>query len=109
MEARIKTQVMTFFKISGFHVRSNVAMMLVEKIKESPENERKAKLDKILSTIQNQNLETANIEEENMKLAIQVSYWNHKHNIILIQTLSGMLPRPLQRRIRNNFLCHQRF
>jgi ABC-type uncharacterized transport system ATPase component len=78
MEARVKSQVMTFFKISGFHLRSEVALLLVEKIKDLPEKERKEKIDKIFSSIQNQTLETANIEKEHMMAAIRVrSYSSH--------------------------------
>lgn len=73
MEARIKTQVMTFFKFSGFHLRSEVAMLLVEKIKELDEQERKQFIDKIFTSIQNQTLETSSIEKEHMTAAIRVS------------------------------------
>lgn len=75
MEARIKTQVMTFFKISGFHLRSEVALMLVEKIKDLQDQERKDFIDKIFSSIQNQTLETANIEKEHMLSAIRVIFY----------------------------------
>lgn len=73
MDARTKGQVMTFFKISGFHLRSEVAMLLVEKIKDLSEQDRKDFIDKIYASIQNQTLETANIEKENMIAAIRVS------------------------------------
>lgn len=73
MEARVKSQVMTFFKIGGFHLRSEVAMPLVEKIKALPDQERKELIDRIFSSIQNQTLETASIEKEHMTAAIRVS------------------------------------
>lgn len=73
MEARVKSQVMMFFKIGGFHLRSEVAMLLVEKIKDSSDEERKEIIDKIFSSIQNQTLETASIEREHMSAAIRVS------------------------------------
>lgn len=72
MEARVKTQVMQFFKISGFHLRTEVAMLLVEKIKDLSEQERKEFIDKIYTSIQNQSLETANIEKDHMTAAIRV-------------------------------------
>jgi hypothetical protein len=74
MEARVKSQVMTFFKISGFHLRTEVALLLVEKIKDLPDQERKEFIDKIFSSVQNQTLETANIEKEHMLAAIRVSF-----------------------------------
>lgn len=73
MEARIKSQVMTFFKIGGFHLRSEVALLLVAKIKDLSEDDRKEFIDKIFSSIQNQTLETANIEKDHMIAAIRVS------------------------------------
>lgn len=72
MEARVKSQVMTFFKIGGFNLRSEVAILLVDKIKELDEEERKVFIGKIFSSIQNQILETASIEQEHMKTAIRV-------------------------------------
>ena len=75
MEARIKSQVMTFFKISGFHLRSEVALLVVEKIKDLQDQERKDFIDKIFSSIQNQTLETANIEKEHMLAAIRVIFF----------------------------------
>lgn len=72
MEARVKSQVMTFFKISGFQLRTEVALLLVEKIKDLPDQERKEFIDKIFSSVQNQTLETANIGKEHMLAAIRV-------------------------------------
>lgn len=72
MEARVKSQVMTFFKIGGFQLRSEVAMLLVEKIKDLDAEQRKEFIDKIYSSIQNQTLETASIEKEHMTAAIRV-------------------------------------
>lgn len=73
MEARIKSQIMTFFKIGGFHLRSEIALLLVAKIKDLSEEDRKEFIDRIFSSIQNQTLETANIEKEHMIDAIRVS------------------------------------
>lgn len=72
MEPRVKSQVMMFFKIGGFHLRSEVAMLLVEKIKDFSDQERKELIDKIFSSIQSQTLETASIEQEHMTAAIRV-------------------------------------
>lgn len=74
MEARVKSQVMTFFKISGFHLRSEVALLLVDKIKDLPDQERKDFIDKIFTSVQNQALETANIEKNHMIAAIRVEH-----------------------------------
>lgn len=74
MEARVKNQVVGFFKIGGFHLRSEVAMLLVEKIKDLSEQERKEFIDKIYESIQNQALETANIEKVHMTAAIRVRF-----------------------------------
>lgn len=73
MDTRIKSQVMSFFKIGGFHVRSEVALLLVAKIRDMSEEARQEFIDKIFSSIQNQTLETANIEKEHMIAAIRVS------------------------------------
>lgn len=86
MEARAKSQVMTFFKLGGFNLRSEVAALLVDKIKELSEEERKLTIEKIFTSIQNQTLETASIEKEHMKAAIRVSSldnllrWNYLKN-----------------------------
>jgi DNA polymerases epsilon N terminal len=82
MDLKVKNQVMTFFKIGGFHLRSEVALLLVEKIKDMDEGDRKEFIDKIYSNIQNQTLETANIQKEHMAVALRVissdstSLWN---------------------------------
>lgn len=73
MENQIKSHVMSFFKLSGYQIRSDVAMLLVEKLKELPDNERSSMIDKIFVNIQNQSMETSSIEEANMKAAIRVS------------------------------------
>jgi hypothetical protein len=73
MEQQIKTQIMQFFKLSGYQIRSDVALLLAAKLKELPENERKTMIDKIFSNIQNQSMETSTIGESNMKAAIRVS------------------------------------
>lgn len=73
MELRVKNQVMQFFKIGGFHLRSEVAMLLVERIKDCDDGDRKEFIDKIYSSIQNQTLETANILKEHMEAALRVS------------------------------------
>lgn len=68
----MKSQVMTFFKIGGFNLRSEIAKLLVDKIKDLPDDDRKQFIDKIYSSIQNQTLETASIEKEHMTAAIRV-------------------------------------
>lgn len=73
MEQQIKSHVMQFFKLSGYQIRSDVALLLVAKLKDLPENERKTMIDKIFTNIQNQSMETPTIEESNMKAAIRVS------------------------------------
>lgn len=94
MEARVKAQVMTFFKIGGFSLRSEVALLLVEKIKDLDENERKEFIERIFSSIQNQTLETASIEKDNMTAAIRV----RSFVVIILNLLnliSGMQPRSI--------------
>lgn len=99
MEARVKSQVMTFFKISGFHLRSEVALLLVEKIKDLPDQERKEFIDKIFSSIQNQTLETANIEKEHMQAAIRVrKFLTFFEYLKQISYFLGMFARKIQRR-----------
>ncbi|CRK99430.1 CLUMA_CG012639, isoform A [Clunio marinus] len=71
METRIKNQVMTFFKIGGFHLRSEIAMLVVDKAKVLSDQKRKEFIDRIYSSIQNQTLETANIEKGHMLAAIR--------------------------------------
>lgn len=73
MELQIKNQVVTFFKLSGYQIRSDVAMLLVAKLKDLPVNERNPMIDKVFTSIQNQSMETTNIEEQNMISAIRVS------------------------------------
>lgn len=74
MELQLKNQVVTFFKLSGYQIRSDVAMLLVAKLKDLQENERNQLIDKIFTNIQNQTMESTNIEEQNMTAAIRVSF-----------------------------------
>lgn len=73
MEAKIKTQVVNFFKIGGFQLRTEVALLLVEKLKDLSADERTEFIDRIYTSIQNQTLESASIEKEHMTAAIRVS------------------------------------
>jgi DNA polymerases epsilon N terminal len=99
MDLKVKNQVMTFFKIGGFHLRSEVAMLLVEKIKDFDDGDRKEFIDKIYSNIQNQTLETANIQKEHMEAALRVSLKiNHRSDSLLFANFhSGMQSRQTQR------------
>lgn len=68
----VKRQVITFFKIGGFQLRTEVALLLVEKIKDLSEDERQNYIGKVYTSLQNQTLETASIEKEHMTAAIRV-------------------------------------
>lgn len=72
MELQIKNQIVTFFKLSGYQIKSDVAMLLVAKVKDLPENERTQMVDKIFTNIQNQSMESTNIDESSMVAAIRV-------------------------------------
>lgn len=99
MEARVKSQVMTFFKISGFNLRSEVAKLLVDKIVDFTDNERKEFINKIYSSLQNQTLETASIEKDHMTAAIRVRIYRVafrnwlRYDFFFV----GMLSRQIQR------------
>lgn len=49
-------------------------MILVAKVKDMSDSTRKEFIDKVYSNVQNQGLETANIEREHMLSAIRVSH-----------------------------------
>lgn len=72
MELQIKNQIVQFFKLSGYQIRTDVAMLLVVKIKDLPDNERSQMIEKIFTNIQNQSMESTNIDEQNMVAAIRV-------------------------------------
>jgi DNA polymerases epsilon N terminal len=72
MEKLIKSEIMRFFKLGGFQIRSDVAIILVNQLKNKPEAERKEFVNKIFINIQNQNIETNSIEENHITTAIKV-------------------------------------
>lgn len=49
-------------------------MILVAKVKDMSDTARKEFIDKVYSNVQNQGLETANIESDHMLSAIRVSH-----------------------------------
>lgn len=49
-------------------------MILVAKVKDMPDTTRKEFIDKVYSNVQNQGLETANIENDHMLSAIRVCH-----------------------------------
>lgn len=69
-----KAEIIKFFKISGLQIRSEVAIVLLDKYKEINDvKERRKFLDKILINLQNQTINNNSIELENIKLALRVS------------------------------------
>lgn len=70
---KIKSEVIRFFKMGGYQIRSEVAMLIVEKIKELELSERKKYLANALINVQNQNIENNSIEAENVKSILRVS------------------------------------
>lgn len=69
---KVKSEVIRFFKMSGYQIRSEVAMLIVEKIKELNLTDRKKFLGSALANIQNQNIANNSIEAENVKSLIRV-------------------------------------
>ncbi|KAL7037262.1 hypothetical protein ACKWTF_009142 [Chironomus riparius] len=70
---KIKLEITRFFKMSGFQMRTEVAMLLVDKIKEFSLEDRKKFLGTALSNIQNQNIENNSIEIDNVKSILRDS------------------------------------
>ena len=70
---KIKLEITRFFKMAGFQMRSEVAVLLVDKIKEFSLEDRKRFLGTALTNIQNQNIENNSIEIENVKSILRVS------------------------------------
>lgn len=100
MELQIKNQVVSFFKLSGYQIRSDVAMLLVTQIKELSENERKQMIDKIFTSIQNQAMESTNIEEHNMLTAIRVR--NSLLKVLIVSIYTNFLRRNVRPDISRN-------
>jgi hypothetical protein len=69
---KYKAEVLKLFKIGGFQIRSDVALIVVDKIKNLSNDERKEFLNKIFANIQNQNIVNNSIEEDNIRTAINV-------------------------------------
>lgn len=69
---KVKSEVIRYFKMGGFQMRSEVALLIVDKIKELPAEERKKFLSNALANIQNQNIESNSIEVENVKSILRV-------------------------------------
>lgn len=70
---KIKAEIIKFYKIGGFQIRSEVALVLVDKVKDLSNQERREFLNKILGNIQNQNIINNSIESENLISALRVS------------------------------------
>jgi hypothetical protein len=70
---KIKQEIIKYFKLAGYQIRSENALILVEKIKELSGEEKREYLAKILSNIQNQNIEINSIEKDNILAAIKVN------------------------------------
>lgn len=70
---KVKQEIIKYFKLGGYQIRSENAQLLVEKVKDLSGDEKREYLNKILSNIQNQNIETNSIEKDNIIAAIRVS------------------------------------
>lgn len=70
---KIKIEIIKYFKLAGYQLRSENALLLVETVKDLDHEDRKAYLDKILSNVQNQNIVANSIEKDNVLAAIRVS------------------------------------
>lgn len=75
---KIKQEVIKYFKLAGYQIRSENALLLVEKIKELSGEEKREYLAKILLNIQNQNFEINSIEKDNIIAAIRVISFKKK-------------------------------
>lgn len=71
---KMKMEISKFFKMSGLQICSDVVMLLVEKYKETKNEEKRDFLNKILTNIQGQNIENNSIEIPNIITALRVSY-----------------------------------
>lgn len=69
---RAKSEIIKYFKLAGYQLRSENALLLVENAKDIVQEERRAYLEKILSNVQNQNIVANSIEKENVLAAIRV-------------------------------------
>lgn len=69
---RAKSEIIKYFKLAGYQLRSENALLLVENAKDIVQEERRAYLEKILSNVQTQNIVANSIEKENVLAAIRV-------------------------------------
>lgn len=69
---RAKSEIIKYFKLAGYQLRSENALLLVENAKDIVQEERRAYLEKILSNVQNQNIVANSIEKKNVLAAIRV-------------------------------------
>lgn len=69
---RQKIEIIKYFKLAGYQLRSENALLLVDNAKNIAEEERRAYLEKILSNVQNQNIVANSIEKDNVLVAIRV-------------------------------------
>lgn len=69
---RQKIEIIKYFKLAGYQLRSENALLLVDNAKDIAEEERRAYLEKILSNVQNQNIVANSIEKDNVLVAIRV-------------------------------------
>ena len=69
---RAKSEIIKYFKLAGYQLRSENALLLVENAKDIAQEERRAYLEKILSNVQKQHNVANSIEKENVLAAIRV-------------------------------------
>lgn len=70
----IKNEICKYFKIAGYQLRSENALLLVEKVEQLSKVERREYLGKILANFQNQqNIVANSIEKQNIINALRVS------------------------------------
>lgn len=69
----IKNEICKYFKIAGYQLISDNALLLVEELKELTKAERREYLEKILTSFQNQNIVNNSISKENVIAALRVS------------------------------------
>lgn len=68
-----KAHIIKYFKLSGYQLRTENALLLVENAKDLREEELRPYLEKILTNFQNQNIISNSIEKENVLAAIRVN------------------------------------
>uniref|UniRef100_T1H0P7 DNA polymerase epsilon subunit n=1 Tax=Megaselia scalaris TaxID=36166 RepID=T1H0P7_MEGSC len=68
--AKLKKKIISAFKLSGFQIRSDVANFFVEQLAPFDESDRQKWVLKITQNIQNQKLDSINIEKKHIEKAI---------------------------------------